>query len=195
MGGNTEIASSAKSSALPDAPKSVRRRKFGELLSTKAARDLYDRIALFLIWKKRHFVRLCSPLESDLLARAFLLHRLVPPKKPLSASSRTGRGPLHFVTLCDPGSLSAGRADKLINSLRLHKIEPIILTDYHKRYGNWSKIIAMRRFLETDAAIDPNALIVFTDAHDVFALRHPDEIAENFKSYEVDVLFGAENVF
>jgi hypothetical protein len=80
-------------------------------------------------------------------------------------------------------------------SLQFYEITPIVLQDYQHKFGNLSKILAFRHFLEADTEIHPDTLIVFTDGHDVCAVATPSGLKDSFQSYNVDVLLGAEKVY
>jgi hypothetical protein len=165
-------------------------------MRSRSYKALYDWVSSYLIIRGQYYLNSCfCPYRSYITWNLLVAGIEIP-----ISSSKEDRGAdlnhhLHFISMSDQTSQMLGKVERLIQSLRIYDIQPIILNDYNPKYGNWSKIRGMRRFLETDKAIHPDALVIFVDGHDVCAVSSPVELSASFTSYEVDVLFGAENVF
>jgi hypothetical protein len=95
-----------------------------------------------------------------------------------------------FFTLCDADD---SRVEPLKLSLQGNTR---ILTTYCPRLKNLSKIFKIQEFLASTIDIPDDAVIVFTDAHDVLCLRYdPVGLVADFKATGQDLITGAETVF
>ena len=154
------------------------------------------------------FVRKIIKTGSDLLGitfdptclnkkkRSLDVFRLSKVTLPGSGNKPSAEGALpaiHYMTLIDDAGLAKGSAGALLASYRRWSKSPTILNAYDRRIGNWSKIVALKTFLENDVEFADDDIVVFTDASDVTCLNSPDEaVRKALAEYGCDVLFGAE---
>ena len=91
---------------------------------------------------------------------------------------------LHIITFAtDPSRLNYLKDTAEINKVHIHYLMKSTWNGYI------DKITYTKEFLDT---VDDNDIVCFIDAYDVLSLGSYNEIVDKFKSYDCDLLLGAE---